>query len=79
MQVLNIELFDTMVSSLPSSASEHLDMKLDWDNEGVNKDLVEIANQMIHWEEKFSTHLDLTAVEIYDIKEGNHNKPKLQR
>ena len=50
------------VSSLPASARPHLEPQLDWGHEGVEKDLSEIADHMLHWEEKLSTHLELTPL-----------------
>ena len=43
---------------------------MDWGHEGVDKDLNEIADQMIEWEEKLSAPLGLTGVDIHDITEG---------
>ena len=58
------------VSSLPADARPYLEEQLDWDNEGVDRDLIEIADYMIYWEETLTTHLGLTTVEIHDIKDG---------
>ena len=52
---------------------------MDWGNEGVERDLSEIADHMLHWEERLSTHLGLTAIEISDIKEIHLREPVLQR
>ena len=70
---------ETYISSLSVSALLHLDLCLDWDNEGVDKDLDEIAHQMIHWEEDLASPLKLTDVDIHDIKFRNPNSSKLQR
>jgi hypothetical protein len=51
---------------------------LDWDNEGVDKDLNMIAEPMLDWE-KLSSHLGLTRANIHDIKKSNINEPELQR
>ncbi len=67
------------VSSLPPAARPHLELKLDWGHEGVEKDLSKIADHMIGWEEKLSTHLELTRIDIDDIKKRNHDNPFLQR
>lgn len=73
-------MLKTYISSLPDKAQSYLDKQLDWDNEGVDKDLDEIAKQMIDWEEKLSTLLMMPDYEIYDIKEENKRKrPRLQR
>ena len=66
------------VSSLPASVRPYLELQLDTGHEGVEKDLYEIANDMLNWEE-ISTHLRLTATDVSDIKEMNLNKPALQR
>ena len=52
---------------------------MDWDNEGMDSDLNEIALHMLGWEEKLSTHVGLTAVDIHDIKVEHANNPILQR
>ena len=57
-----------------------LDKELDWDNEGVDKDLNEIADEMIDWEEKrLDTLLELSRPQIHDIKHTNLDRPILQR
>lgn len=40
---------------------------LDWDHNGVDVDLNEIAYVMIYWEEKLVAPLGLSEVEIHDI------------
>jgi hypothetical protein len=52
---------------------------LDWGHDGVEKDLSEIADHMLDWEEKLPTHLGLTPIDIHDIKEIYSNRPVLQR
>ncbi len=76
--VLEIIFWQAM-ASIPDSHSHHLDQFLDWDNEGVDKDLTEIASHMINWEEVLAVHLKLTRNDISDIKEKNSQKPELQR
>jgi hypothetical protein len=66
--------FLAYVSSLPASALPHLDQQLDWDHEGVDRDLIGIAHHMLDWEEKLCAHLGLTAVEVHDIKAKHPNK-----
>ena len=66
-------------SSLPPAACPHLELLLDSGNEGVEKDLYEIADLMLDWEEKLSAPLGLTPVDISDIKETHFRKPVLQR
>ena len=62
------------MSSLVASANVHplLEQQLDWDHEGVDKDLI----HMLNWEEKLCSHLGLTEVDRHDIYPG---KPELQR
>ena len=67
------------VSSLPASVRPHLEQQLDWDHEGVDKDLNEIALVMLDWEETLTTHLKLTQVDISDIMERYPHNPKLRR
>ena len=64
---------------LPASARPLLKKKLDWDNEGVDRDLIEIAYHMLDWEERLCSHLGLTEVDVHDIKEMNPGRPALQR
>ena len=53
------------MSSLVASANVHplLEQQLDWDHEGVDKDLI----HMLNWEEKLCSHLGLTEVDRHDI------------
>ena len=69
------------MSSLVASANACplLEQLLDWDHEGVDKDLIEIAHHMLNWEEKLCSHLGLTEVDKHDIKEIYTGKPELQR
>lgn len=45
-----------------------MDLELDSGNSGTEKDLEEIAHQMLDWEVKLSAHLGLTEVNLADIK-----------
>ena len=65
--------------SLPASARPLLEQQLDCDNEGVDKDLIEIAHHMLDWEEKLCSHLGLTLVDVHDIREIHPRNPELQR
>ena len=67
------------MSRLPPNARPHLELKLDHDHEGVDKDLYEIAEHMLGWDEQLSTHLKLTEVDIHDIKVKYNTQPSLQR
>ena len=70
--------FAAYVSSLPANARPHLRLQLDHDHGGVDKDLCEIAEHMLGWEEKLHTHLGLTHVNVHDIK-ASYSNPLLQR
>ena len=70
---------DCYLLSLPAPAHHYLDLQLDSGHGGVEKDLHQIAYYMLDWEEKLSSHLELTAVDISDIKEMQPSKPGLQR
>jgi len=67
------------LSSLPPAARPHLEYMLDQGHDGVEVDLISIAESMLQWEEKLATHLGLTAVDISDIKEAYRDRPVLQR
>ena len=54
-------------------------MELDGDHNGVDEDLSEIAHHMLGWEEDLSSHLELSQVDIHDIKERHRREPELQR
>ena len=69
--------FARYVSSLPPAVRPHLEYQLDWDND-VDRDLCEIAHEMLDWDSKLATHLKLTRVDISDIKEDN-SKAELRR
>lgn len=64
--------FFTYVSSLLACAHPHLKLQLDWG------DLIQVAHHMLGWEEKLSTQLCLTDVDIHDITKGISNL-ELQR
>ena len=65
--------------SLPASARPLLEQQLDWDHQGVDKDLIEIAHHMLGWEEKLCSHLGLTEVDVHDIEKIHSGNPELQR
>ena len=60
------------------TSSLHLEKTLDWDN-GVEKDLIEIAKDMTEWQVKLVSSLELTHTEVSDIEEKYPRKPELQR
>ena len=63
-------------SHLPVDVRPHLERQLDWGHGGVDRDLNEIADQSLDWEEKLFVPLGLTATDISDIKK---KEPALQR
>ena len=68
--------FSACVASV--TGNFHLQKTLDWDNDGVGKDLNAIAHRMLNWEEDLSADLGLSCVDIHDIKEL-HTKCGLRR
>ena len=72
--------FTSYVSSLPPAVRPHLEYQLDYDNKGVDKDLYEIAHLMLDWDLKLAAHLELTEIDINDIKKNYLLiEPELQR
>ena len=51
---------------------------MDWDHNGVEYDLNEIADHIVDWE-RLSVDLGLKHHEISDISAINQNRPSLQR
>jgi hypothetical protein len=64
---------------LPHDVRPYLDKQLDWDNCGVEKDVNAIAHDMLEWEEKLTTGLEMTPTEIHDIKADQKDSAALQR
>ena len=73
--IIPVEWF---LSSYNLASSCHLEKVLDWDKEGVDSDLSEIARQFVDWEEN-ATLLELTSVNIADINKTYPSNPVLQR
>lgn len=61
------------------TSSPHLEKMLDWDNDGVKKDLYEIARHLTEWEVKLVAPLGLTPTEVSDIGVKYPREPELQR
>ena len=61
------------------TSSPHLENTLDWDNGGLEKDLVEIANHLTEWEVKLVIPLGLTYTDKCNIKLRHKEEPVLQR
>ena len=45
------------------TSSPHLEKIIDWNNGGVEKDLIEIAKHLTEWEEKLVSPLGITHTE----------------
>jgi hypothetical protein len=58
---------------LPLAVRPYLEQILDW------KDLIKISHHMIRWEEDLCIYLELTDVDIDDIKAKYPSQPELQR
>lgn len=71
--------YHSYVSSLPATTHSYLNEMLDWDHGGVDKDLHCIAENMVDWEEKLSALLELTDVNIRDLKAMYANQPIILR
>ena len=54
-----------------------VDNKLDWDHDGVEKDLNAIAKKISNWEVQFAVNLELTRTEIMNIKAEEHALQRL--
>lgn len=67
------------IASLPLDVRPHLDELLDWDNDGVDRDLCKISNKMLEWEGELAPHLGLTQFNIHDIKDKHPRHSLLQR
>ena len=57
----------------------YLGKVLDYDSQGVDRDLSEIARHMRQWEEQLAVPLGLTQTDIDDIKERHKESAGLQR
>ena len=56
---------------IPTHNLWKLDKELDYDND-LNRDLIEIAQYIINWEEDLQVNLGLTREDVHKIKqEGN--------
>ena len=55
-----------------------MDQVLDFDNNGVSRDLGKIADSMDKWEGLVADHLDLTSADVVDIKTRHPGEHKLQ-
>ena len=51
--------------------------KLDWDHDGVEKDLTTIAKTISNWEVQFAVKLGLTRTEIEEIRAEKHALQRL--
>ncbi len=71
--------FQEYLSRLPVAAHPFLKKEIDWDNNGVDKDLNMIADSMgADWEVTLSVPLELTRTNIDDLKtKYSHEHPCL--
>ena len=70
--------FQRYLSQLPVSAFPYLNMPLDLDND-YDRDLVEIAKQLLRWEELLVCPFKLSRADIHGIKTTNQDSSELQR
>ncbi len=66
-QFLHLDMVQAYLSGVPDT---YLDQPLDWDN-NVERDLKDIVECMLEWEEKLTSHFNLTPANIHDIKATN--------
>ena len=66
------------VESIPKEYRYVLDKMLDFDHDGVQRDLGEIADAMDEWEGKIAEELRLTNVETQRIKDKHPRRLDLQ-
>ena len=69
---------DYVSSKLPANAHCYLEKQLDWDND-YQRDIIKIARDMLHWEEKLVGHMELTPRDIHDTRLKFPESPELQR
>ncbi len=72
-------IYQEHVSSIPAGNRRKLSKKLDFENEGLDVHLGEIADSMINWREKLATPLGLSEAEVHDIIFSNEKQPILQQ
>ena len=77
---LYIPDYQDYLSILPVAAHPSLEKVLDWDHEGVDKDLSRIADSTgTDWEVTLAVPLELSWLDIEDVKRKYHQDPKLLR
>ncbi len=72
-------IYQEHVSSIPAGNRRKLSKELDFEHEGLEVHLGEIADSMINWRERLATPLGLSEAEIHDIIFSNQNQPILQQ
>ena len=70
-----VEMFQEYVQGLPESL---LKRQLDYDSNGVDHDLIAIAEHMINWEVDLVAPMKLTEIDVHDIRYHDH-RPIMQR
>ena len=73
--------YQDYLSWLPKAAHPFLEKELDWDHDGIDKDLIIISESMgIDWEVTLAVPLEFTQPEIDDLKEQHkYQNPVLLR
>ncbi len=64
-------IYQKHVSSIPAGNRRKLSKKLDFENEGLDVHLGEIADSMINWREKLATPLGLSKEDVHAITSDN--------
>lgn len=67
--------YDDYVASIPADNRPELEKKVDYQHNGVDKDLSDIAAVLLNWE-GIVPHLNLTEIDVEDV---SHYKPEQQR
>ena len=67
------------VDIIPLKNRWKLDKTLDFETDGRENHLIEIADEMTNWENDLVAKLGLKQTDINDIKVQHRDNPKLQR
>ena len=76
-KVLYITGSQLYLSQLPIAAIQYLDKGIDWDND-YDRDLTEIAKDLLKWEELLAAPFRLTRSDSHRIRSTNQQSPELQ-
>lgn len=61
-----------------SDIDDALDRKIDYDNDGVSRDLGRIADSMREWQGRIAEELDLNSSDVSAIRTKHPDELKLQ-